>query len=301
MPAAVFVSVLLSVGDRSGLQGWAVPTATDIAFALSVLAVFGKGLPRALWTFLLTLAVVDDLLAIIVIAAFYSDGLNFAALGVSVLFIAVFALVVRARKIHVLPLLLLAVAAWFFMHESGVHPTISGVAMGLSVPARPIHGETQDRCERFAHALNPLTSVVVLPLFAFFAAGVNVVGLGTELLGSPVFYAVALALVFGKFFGVLGTTAIAVSATPLRLPDTIGLRDLVPVGFLTGMGFTVSLLITELSFTGSELLAPAKAGVLLGTFTAALFGALTLWFDGRRVRSDDPHPYWDLDRDASTH
>lgn len=287
VPALVFTTMILATGDRAATVGWAIPTATDIAFAVGVLAVFGKGLPRALRTFLLTLAVVDDLLAIIIIAAFYSHSLNYAALAASIFFIVVFAAVVRARKVHVLPLILLAISAWFFMHESGVHATVAGVAMGLSVSARPIHGENEDRAHRFAHALNPLSAVVVLPVFAFFAAGVTIVDVGGDIFREPVFFAVAAALVVGKFLGVLITTAIAVSLTPLHLPDAIGLRDLVPIGFLTGMGFTVALLIAELSFTGTSHLPEAKVGVLVGTFVAAILGAISLRLAARKPRTDD--------------
>lgn len=289
VPALVFVSVVLIAGDPSSLHGWAIPSATDIAFAVGVLAVFGKGLPRALRTFLLTLAVVDDLLAIVVIAAFYSSGVNFGYLAVALVFVAIFAFAVRLRKVHILLLILIFVGGWLFMHESGVHATIAGVAMGLTVPARPIRGEDEDRAGSMSHALNPLSSGIVLPIFAFFAAGVTFVGGGgaAEIFGQPVFFAAALALVFGKFIGVMGTAAITTKLTPLRLPDAIGLRDLVPVSLLTGMGFTVSLLIAELSFEGHDALSSAKMGVLVGTFIAATMGAIALRHDAGKPRTDD--------------
>ena len=206
VPATVFVTVILISGDSSSLHGWAIPSATDIAFAVGVLAVFGKGLPRALRTFLLTLAVVDDLLAIIIIAAFYSSGVNFAYLAGSIAFVAIFAFAVRFRKIHTLLLMLIFVGAWLFMHESGVHATIAGVAMGLTVPARPIRGERVDRAEAIVDALNPLSAGIVLPVFAFFAAGVTFVDNdgGGGIFGEPAFFAVAIALVVGKFIGVMG-------------------------------------------------------------------------------------------------
>ena len=298
LPAVIFVSIVALSGDASSLVGWAVPTATDLAFAVGVLAVFGRGLPRALRTFLLTLAVVDDLLAIVIIAIFYTEQLNFAALAVSLLFIAAFAAVVRARKVHVLPLILLAICAWFFMHESGVHATVAGVAMGLTVPARPIHLENSDRSARFSYALDPLSSGIVLPIFAFFAAGVTIVGFGTEIFTQPVFFAAATALVVGKFFGILLTTTATVKLTPLRLPDAIGLRDLIPIGFLTGMGFTVSLLITELSFGGTDHMAPTKVGVLVGTLIAAILGAVALRRAAKKPRTSDMNLDGILDKDT---
>lgn len=288
-PALVFISVLLVAGDQEHLHGWAIPSATDIAFAVGVLAVFGKGLPRALRTFLLTLAVVDDLLAIIIIAAFYSSGVNFLYLAAAAVFVGIFAFAVRLRKVHTLLLILIFVGGWLFMHESGVHATIAGVAMGLTIPARPIRGESVDRAQTFSHTLNPLSSGIVLPIFAFFAAGVTFVGAGgtSEIFGRPVFFAIALALVVGKFIGVMGTTTLTTKLTPLRLPDSIGLRDLVPVSLLTGMGFTVSLLITSLSFPDSASLSSAKMGVLVGTLVAAILGSIALRRDASKPRSKD--------------
>lgn len=287
VPALIYAGVIWLTGDVTSLGGWAIPTATDIAFAVGVLALFGKGLPRALRTFLLTLAVVDDLLAIVVIAIFYSKGLNFGYLAVALLFVGLFALVVRLKKTQILLLVLIALGAWLFMHGSGVHATIAGVLMGMTVPARPIHGEKTDRTEQFSTALTPLSSGIILPVFAFFAAGVTFVGQSDPVTTHPVFFAVGAALVIGKFIGVMGTAALTTSVTPLRLPDAIGMRDLVPIGFLTGIGFTVSMLIAELSFKGGTDLAPAKLGVLVGTLIAAVAGALTLRHDARRARSND--------------
>lgn len=301
VPALVFLSVLLVTGDSEHLHGWAIPSATDIAFAVGVLAVFGKGLPRALRTFLLTLAVVDDLLAIIIIAAFYSTGVNFLYLAIAALFVGIFAFAVRLQKVHTLLLILIFVGGWLFMHESGVHATIAGVAMGLTVPARPVRGEDADRAETLSATLNPLSSGIVLPIFAFFAAGVTFVGGGgaSEIFGSPVFFAIALALVVGKFVGVMGTATLTTKLTALRLPDAIGLRDLVPVGLLTGMGFTVSLLITSLSFPDSASLSAAKMGVLVGTLTAAILGSIALRRDASKPRSTDMNEDGIPDQDTS--
>lgn len=288
-PALLYTVIIMTIGDRNALTGWAIPTATDIAFALAVLAVFGTGLPRAIRTFLLTLAVVDDLLAIIVIAAFYTHGLEWTALGASCVFIAAFALAVRMRRLHWWLLIPLAIMAWYFMHASGVHATIAGVAMGLTVPARPTFDEDVDRAKQLERAVRPYSSGLILPVFAFFAAGVTVMrGQGPlAIITDPVFIAVATALVLGKFIGVLGATALVTKITPLRLPDAIGMRDMLPVGFLTGIGFTVSLLITELSFEGRPEMSAAKVAVLGGSFIAAVAGALTLRLDARRTRGTD--------------
>lgn len=289
VPAVLYLTVVVGFGDQEAVNGWAIPTATDIAFALAVLAIFGRGLPRALRTFLLTLAVVDDLLAIVVIALFYSSGVDLLMLGASVAAVAVFAVLTRMRRPRWWLLIPVALVAWVLMHESGVHATIAGVLLGVSVPARLIHGETESRTHRFDDRVRPFSSGIALPLFAFFSAGVSLVdGEGPlAVLGQPVVLAITLGLIVGKLVGVLGVTALVTRLTPLRLPDSIGLRDLLPVGFLTGIGFTVSLLIAELSFPDSVHTAGAKVAILVATLLAAMLAAGTLRWDARRARTSD--------------
>ncbi len=289
VPALFYLATVISFGDREAVNGWAIPTATDIAFALAVLAIFGRGLPRALRTFLLTLAVVDDLLAIVVIAVFYTSGVEVLMLGASVVAVAVFAVLVRTRRPRWWMLVPLALVAWGFMHASGVHATIAGVLLGFTVPARLVHGETEPRTHRFDDRVRPFSSGLALPVFAFFAAGVSLVdGEGPlAVIGQPVVLAITLGLVAGKLIGVLGVTALVTRLTPLRLPDSIGLRDLLPVGFLTGIGFTVALLISELSFPDSEHADGAKVAILGATLLAAILAAGTLRWDARRARARD--------------
>lgn len=288
LPAAIYVGIVLASGDSTALRGWAIPTATDIAFALAVLAIFGRGLPLPLRTFLLTLAVVDDLLAIIIIAVFYTSSISILALAAAFGAVAVFAVVVRTRWARWWMLLPLALVAWALMHESGVHATIAGVLLGLSVPARVIHGEHHSRTHRFEQIIRPWSSGLALPIFAFFSAGVTFIGANTvELIVQPVVLAIVAGLVVGKLVGVLGTTAIITRLTPLRLPDNIGLRDLAPIGLLAGIGFTVSLLIAELSFPDSEHTGGAKLAILAGTLIAAGGAAVLLRLDARRARAAD--------------
>ncbi len=289
VPAIFFVIIVTAFGDTTALAGWAIPTATDIAFAVAVLAIFGRGLPRALRTFLLTLAVVDDLLAIIVIAVFYTATIDLLALAAALGFVALFAVVVRMRRPRWWLLVPLALVAWGFMHASGVHATIAGVLLGFTVPARIMHGEAETRTHRFADVVGPTSSGIALPLFAFFSAGVSLIdGDGpASVIAQPVVLAIIVALVLGKLLGVLATTAIVTKLTPLRLPDAIGLRDLLPIGFLTGIGFTVSLLITELSFPDAGHTGGAKVAVLIASVVAAILGAAMLRWDARRVRRAD--------------
>jgi NhaA family Na+:H+ antiporter len=288
VPAAVYTAVVVAAGDDAARGGWAIPTATDIAFALAVLAIFGRGLPVAIRTFLLTLAVVDDLLAIVVIAVFYTDTVSIGALGLSLLAIAAFAALARSAHVHPWLLAPVALVAWALMHASGVHATIAGVLLGLAVPARPVHDEPDDRAHRYEQAVRPWSSVIALPLFAFFSAGVTLIpdGGGSPLIQAVV-PAVVLGLVIGKVTGILGAVALVTRSPRLRLPDGIGLRDLLPVGLLAGIGFTVSLLITELSFTDETTAAGAKIAVLAGTTLSAVAAAVLLRWDSREARAAD--------------
>ncbi|WP_299037590.1 Na+/H+ antiporter NhaA [uncultured Pseudokineococcus sp.] len=296
LPALVYVVVLLLFGAE-GLQGWAVPTATDIAFAVAVLAVVGKGLPVGLRTFLLTLAVVDDLLAITIIAVFYTADLAVLWLLAALPAVVVFALLSRVRPggtgLRVLLLagmLVAAAVAWTMVHESGVHATVAGVVLGFTVPALARRGEDVSVAERFEHAVRPFSAAFALPVFAFFAAGVSVVdagGLGS-VLAQPVAVAVVLGLVLGKVLGILGLTAIIMRATPLSLPEGLKTLDLLGVAFLAGIGFTVSLLITELAFEVGDTQDGAKVAVLVGSLVSALAASVVLTLQKRRLGDSTP-------------
>ena len=286
VPAIIYSVTVVVLGDSDALHGWAIPAATDIAFALAVLAVFGRGLPLALRTFLLTLAVVDDLLAIIVIAVFYTASIAVGWLAVSVVAVALFAVLTRLRRLHWWMLVPVALVAWWAMHESGVHATIAAVLLGAVVPARLVHGETESRTHRLERLIRPVSTAIALHVFAFFAAGVAVAG-GAELFAQPVVAAIVLALVVGKLVGVLGTTALVTRVSRLRLPDSIGMRDLLPVGLLTGIGFTVSLLIAELSFPDATHTDSARLAILIGSLVSAVLGAVLLRWDVRRARRRD--------------
>ncbi|MCP2263110.1 Na+/H+ antiporter NhaA [Promicromonospora thailandica] len=289
VPALIYVGTVLALGEPGALHGWAIPTATDIAFAVGVLAIFGRGLPSAIRTFLLTLAVVDDLLAIVVIAIFYTSEIHWLSLLGTLVCVALFAWHVRSRRPRWFVLVPLAVVAWALMHSSGVHATIAGVLLGFTVPAIARHGEAVSRTTRYEHRLRPVSSGIALPVFAFFAAGVSLVDGGgpAAVIGQPVVAAIAGGLVIGKLVGVLGTTALVTRLTPLRLPDGIGVRDLLPVGLLAGIGFTVSLLISELSFGDSEHTDGAKIAILGGSVLAAILGSVSLRWDARKARTTD--------------
>ncbi|MEH3088324.1 MAG: Na+/H+ antiporter NhaA [Microbacterium arborescens] len=292
VPAVVFVGVVAVSGDTDALRGWAIPTATDIAFALAVLAIFGRGLPAGLRTFLLTLAVVDDLLAIVVIAVFYTAAIDALMLVVALVGTGVFAIVVRRSWARWWLLLPLGLVVWGFLHASGVHATIAGVLLGFVVPARPVAGEPVARTDTYDDAVRPFSAGIALPVFAFFAAGVAVAGAGdpAAVVFQPVVGAIVAGLVVGKALGVLGTTAIVTRATRLRLPAGVGLRDLVPIGLLCGIGFTVSLLITGLSFDDGTHTDGARLAVLVGSLLSAVGAAILLARSARRARRTESDP-----------
>ncbi|GAA4829788.1 Na+/H+ antiporter NhaA [Luteimicrobium xylanilyticum] len=293
-PAVLYVATTLLDHDGGARAGWAVPTATDIAFALAVLAVFGRGLPTPVRTFLLTLAVVDDLLAIVIIAFVLTAHVAVGALLGGLACVVAFGVVARLRRAPWWLLVPLAVAAWALVHASGVHATIAGVLLGFAVPTRAVHGELVGRAERAEHTWRPIANGVALPVFAFFAAGVTVVGGvgGGSVLGSHVAVGVLVGLVVGKPLGVLGTTWLAVRLTPLRLAPGVGLRDMLPVGALTGIGFTVALLVAELSFDattpdGAVHVAQAKIAVLVASVVSAGIASVLLRRDAARARPAD--------------
>ncbi|MFP5348116.1 MAG: Na+/H+ antiporter NhaA [Actinomycetes bacterium] len=287
LPALLYVA--LARTDPAALAGWAIPTATDIAFALAVLAVLGSHLPGALRAFLLTLAVVDDLVAIVIIAIFYSRDLSLASLLGALVPLVLFALAVQRRRTSWWLLVPLAVLTWALVHQSGVHATVAGVLLGLVVPVRLRAGETSSVGERLEHRLRPLSAGVAVPLFALFSAGVTLVGGGlSAAVRDPVFLAVVVALVVGKAVGVLGGAWATARFTRAELDESLAWSDLAGVSLLAGIGFTVSLLIGELAFgAGSPRDDAAKVAVLAGSLLAAVLASVVLRARNRVYRQLD--------------
>ncbi|MFI2372029.1 Na+/H+ antiporter NhaA [Streptomyces sp. NPDC018833] len=276
MPALVYLLVT-TFGDGSK-AGWAVPTATDIAFALAVLAVIGTSLPSALRAFLLTLAVVDDLFAILIIAVFFTDDLNFAALGGAFAGLALFWLLLRLGVRGWYVYMPLALAVWGLMYNSGVHATIAGVAMGLMLRCSRRDGEESSPGEHIEHLVRPLSAGVAVPLFALFSAGVMVTGksLG-DVFSKPETLGVVLGLVVGKAFGIFGGTWLTARFTKAELNEDLRWPDVFALASLAGIGFTVSLLIGELAFAGDATLTDeVKAAVLIGSLIAAILSSILL-------------------------
>ncbi|WNM27106.1 Na+/H+ antiporter NhaA [Demequina capsici] len=302
MPAILYTVVNLQ--DGGSPEGWAVPTATDIAFAVAVLSVVGKWLPNALRAFLLTLAVVDDLLAIIIIAVFFTDQINFLWLAASVVCIAVFGLLAAKRITPWWLMVPLAVAAWAFMHASGIHATIAGVALGMVVPAIRRKGEKHALAEHWEHKWRPVSAGFAVPVFALFAAGIAISSEAiSTAVSDPVAQGVVIGLVIGKPLGIVLATWLVATFTKANLDRGLNWLDVLGMAFLAGIGFTVSLLIGDLAFS-DERVAEVKMAVLAASILAAIIGASMLfWRDRfyRRLYESRSNPVVGHDRMGDAH
>jgi NhaA family Na+:H+ antiporter len=290
-PALVFIVVNLTA-EGGDLSGWAIPSATDIAFALAVLAVISRHLPEELRTFLLTLAVVDDLLAITIIAVFFTAQLDLAMLLAALVPIAAFGALVQRRVRRWWLLIPLAVVAWGLVHESGVHATVAGVLLAFTVPvvrsdAAGGPGAGPGLAEHFEHRLRPVSAAVAVPVFALLASGVKIDGLRglTDALSDPVAVGVMAGLVVGKVIGVVGAAALVARLTRAELAEQLAWLDVIGLGLLAGVGFTVSLLIGELAYgAGSERDEHVKIAVLAGSLTAITLATVLLRVRNRAYR-----------------
>ncbi|WP_084962877.1 Na+/H+ antiporter NhaA [Thermoactinospora rubra] len=288
IPALLYLLITRDV--EGAARGWAIPTATDIAFALAVLAVVGRFLPVALRTFLLTLAVVDDLLAIVIIALFYTDQLSPLPLAGALAPLAVFTILVQRRVRSWWLLLPLAVAVWALVHASGVHATVAGVLLGFAVPVLRSHEASGPQAgpglaEHFEHRFRPLSAGVAVPVFAFLSAGVPLGGPNglVDAFRDPVVVGVVMGLVAGKPIGILAATWLTARFTHADLDEDLSWVDVAGLSVLAGVGFTVSLLIGELAF-GEGRDEHIKVAVLAGSVAAALLAAVILRLRNRVYR-----------------
>lgn len=305
VPALIFAAFTWGAGDGA-VRGWAIPTATDIAFAVAVLAVISSHLPSALRTFLLTLAVVDDLLAITVIAVFYTSKINLWALLLALIPLALYAIAVQRRVRSWWVLIPLAVLTWTFVHESGIHATVAGVLLGFTVP---VLRNGRDRgpdsgpgmAEHLEHLVRPLSAGFAIPVFAFFAAGVTFGGYDglVTALSNPIALGIVVGLVVGKTIGVFGTTRLLAAFTHASLDSSLRWIDVFGVAMLAGIGFTVSLLIGDLAYGfESPRQDVVKVAVLTGSVLAALLAGLVLRARNRHYRAVYEMETADTDHDG---
>ncbi|XVQ15711.1 Na+/H+ antiporter NhaA [Spirillospora sp. CA-255316] len=304
VPALIYLA--LTLGEPGAAGGWAIPTATDIAFALAVLAVIGRFLPTALRTFLLTLAVVDDLIAIVIIALFYTGHLAVLPLLGALVPLGLFAVLVQRRVRSWWLLLPLAAATWTLVHASGVHATVAGVLLAFTVPViRSDRAGGPDAgpglAEHFEHRFRPLSAAVAVPVFALLAAGVPLGGVDglASALGDPVAIGVLAGLVVGKPLGIMAATWLVARFTHADLDEDLAWLDVLGLGLLAGIGFTVSLLIGELAFGGGSAIDEhVKIAVLGASLTATTLAALVLRVRDRAYRRIHRLETLDLDHDG---
>lgn len=317
LPALVYLLVNGLFGSPETMRGWATPTATDIAFAVSVLALVGPALPAAVRTFLLTLAVVDDLIAIVIIAVVYSEGVHLLPLLAAVLpaaaywvlthsFPRFFAFRAWASWAILMPL---GVVTWLLLYAAGVHATIAGVLLGFMVPVLRRTASREDEADvglapRLAHRYAPLSNGVAVPVFAFFASGVAVGGWEglRHSVADPVALGVVLGLVCGKALGIFGTVFLVDRLTPAAKDPAMTWTDVLGLSVLGGIGFTVALLVAELSFgLGTAHDDHAKVGVLVGSLLAALLGGAVLAVRNRAHSRQQPTAGQELVQDEQGH
>ena len=282
VPALIYVAI--NRGDAIALHGWAIPAATDIAFAVGVLALLGPRIPASLKVFLLALAIIDDLGAILIIAVFYTADLSWIALALAAAGIAALAILNWKGVTRVAAYALVGLFIWGCVLKSGVHATLAGVVTALAIPLAPARGEKQGMLEQLEESLHPWVTFGVLPAFAFANAGVSLAGMTLAKIGGTVPMGIAFGLLLGKPIGIFGCSLAAIRLELAGKPDGATWMQLFGVAMLGGIGFTMSLFIGMLAFAGPEHAADIRIGVLLGSVASALAGYLVL----RRVTPAEP-------------
>lgn len=285
-PALAYVA--FNWNDPGSLRGWAIPTATDIAFALGVISLFGSRVPGSLKIFLAALAIIDDLGAVIVIALFYTNDLNMMALGgAAVVVIALYGLN-RARVAMLWPYLTLGAVLWLLVFASGVHATLAGVMLALTIPLKVTPGapealEAESPLHRLENGLHMPVAFLIVPIFGFANAGVSLAGVSMDVLAEPLTMGIAAGLMLGKLVGVVGTVALLVKLGLAHLPAKASWGQMTGTAFLCGIGFTMSLFIGLLAFDDPGVQDRVKIGILVGSVASGVVGALCLAAFGRRT------------------
>lgn len=275
VPALIYA--FINQGDPAALRGWAIPSATDIAFALAVLTLLGNKVPTSLKIFLLTLAIVDDMGAVIIIAIFYSQDLSITSLVISAICLAALTIINRRGVGSIAPYLLIGLVMWVSVLKSGVHATLAGVLLAFFIPMRNKDGHSP--LKELEHDLHPTVAFLILPVFAFANTGVPLGGISFDDLMHPVPLGIALGLFLGNQIGVFGFSFIAVKLGIARLPSNVGWAELYGVSMLCGIGFTMSLFISSLAFEGGGSQAfnvDERVGILAGSVISAVSGYLWL-------------------------
>ncbi|UGA56190.1 Na+/H+ antiporter NhaA [Vibrio sp. VB16] len=277
MLAPALIYILFNYGDPQAMQGWAIPAATDIAFALGIMALLGKRVPISLKVFLLALAIIDDLGVVVIIALFYSGDLSTLALTIGFIMTGVL-FMMNSKNVTKLPYYVIAgLILWIAVLKSGVHATLAGVVIGFAIPLKGKEGE-ESPLKHLEHALHPYVAFLILPIFAFANAGISLAGVSLSGLTSMLPLGIALGLLVGKPLGIFSFSWIAVKSGVAKLPEGVNMKHIFAVSVLCGIGFTMSIFISSLAFTGvsAEFDTYARLGILLGSTTAAILGYVLL-------------------------
>ncbi|TRN13682.1 Na+/H+ antiporter NhaA [Vibrio fluvialis] len=277
MLAPALIYVLFNSGDAEAIQGWAIPAATDIAFALGIMALLGKRVPVSLKVFLLALAIIDDLGVVVIIALFYTSDLSTIALTVGFIMTAVLFMLNAKHVTKLSAYLIVGLILWVAVLKSGVHATLAGVVIGFAIPLKGNKGE-HSPLKHLEHALHPYVAFGILPLFAFANAGISLEGVSFSSLASTLPLGVALGLLIGKPLGIFSFSVIAVKAGVAKLPEGINFKHIFAVSVLCGIGFTMSIFISSLAFGSANVDYDtyARLGILMGSTTAAILGYVLL-------------------------
>ncbi len=274
-PALIYVA--FNAGDAEAISGWAIPAATDIAFALGIMALLGKRVPIALKVFLLALAIIDDLGVVVIIALFYTGDLSTTALLVGFVMTGVLFMLNAKKVTKLTPYMIVGAILWFAVLKSGVHATLAGVVIGFSIPLQGKPGE-HSPLKHMEHALHPYVAFGILPLFAFANAGISLEGVSLSGLTSMLPLGIALGLLVGKPLGIFTFSWAAVKMGVAKLPEGINFKHIFAVSVLCGIGFTMSIFISSLAFAdvSPEFDTYARLGILMGSTTAAIIGYVLL-------------------------
>jgi NhaA family Na+:H+ antiporter len=278
MACPALIYTYINWGNPENLNGWAIPSATDIAFALAVLALLGSRAPISLKILLTAIAIIDDLGAIIIIAIFYTGNLSTMALGMAAFPIIGLFLLNRYRVAHTAAYVLLGVVLWVCVLKSGVHATLAGVIAAFAVPLRPIDESGKSMLRELEHALHPWIAFGVLPLFAFSNAGISFSGIGLENFTEPVKFGISAGLFFGNQLGIFAMLFLCIKLSLAPMPAGVNWRQLYGMSALCGIGFTMSLFIGSLAFEHSTFDVPIRLGVLVGSLLSACVGYVVLRF-----------------------
>jgi len=276
VPALIYV--VFNRGSGAALNGWAIPTATDIAFALGILSLLGNRIPVSLKIFLTAVAIADDLGAIVIIALFYTADISLPMLFLAGGAIAVLAALNLQKVTRIAPYVVVGVVLWIFVLKSGVHATLAGVAIAFAVPLKSVDARGHAPLHLLEHSLHPWVAFAILPIFAFANAGVSFAGVTLTALAAPLPLGIAAGLFFGKLVGVCGASAVLVRFGLARLPEGASWRQMVGLAALCGVGFTMSLFIGSLAFEGPEYFTPLRLGVIAGSTLSGVTGYLLLRF-----------------------